>query len=100
MLKLPGSYDIKLVTGGLIFVSYHRDQDSISIIKSVLYFFTVSSPGKGGESKRCSNSSPRAGYTFMAEPAAAGKTCGKLRGLGTPDTVNTHKSLTKLVTSS
>jgi len=55
------------VTGGLIFVSYHRDHDSISIIKSGLSFVTVSSTGRGGESRRHSNSSPRAGFTFVAE---------------------------------
>jgi hypothetical protein len=67
LLKLTGSYDIKLVTGGLIFVSYHRDQDSISIIKSGLSFVIMSSAGRGGESKRGSNSSPREGFMFVAE---------------------------------
>jgi len=39
-------------------------------------------------------------FHILGRRAAAGKTCGKLRVLGTPDNVNTHKSLTKLVTSS
>jgi hypothetical protein len=50
-----------------MFFSYHRDHDSISIIKSGLSFVIVSSTGRGGESKRRSNSSPRAGFTFVAE---------------------------------